>query len=171
MTTKSLFAAAAVLAAIAAPAMAQSVTPGHALLAAAAGVDAADYSLGQIVRLNQAVREGDATTVNFILSNPQSDVVAAARNNPNFVTDGELQLAAKSGVEATGYTLGELVRLNEAVRDGDALTFGYVRSGANRATPADAATVTPAEAQLAASLGVDPAEYTLSELGDLRADR
>lgn len=170
MTTKSLLAA-AVLAAVAAPAVAQSVSPGHAQLAANAGVDAADYSIAQILRLNAAIREGDATTAKFILANRTSGVVAASRNDPGFVTDAELQLAAVSGVEAADFTLAELVRLNDAAREGDVTAANYVRTGANRDTEADASIVTPAEAQLAATLGVDPADYTLSGLGALRADR
>ena len=59
---KTLFATAAIALTVSAPAFADSQ------LAASLGVDAGDYTLSELVRLDAAVRDDDHATIRFILS-------------------------------------------------------------------------------------------------------
>jgi hypothetical protein len=54
--------------------------------------------------------------------------------------------------------------MNAARNEGDDASEAFVESHASRAEANPAYVVTAGEAQLAASLGVDPAEYTLADL-------
>ena len=56
------------LVALAVPAMAQGVNPGQAQLAALLGVDAAAYSLSELIQLHTAKVDGDTNAYDFILN-------------------------------------------------------------------------------------------------------
>nr|WP_272214519.1 hypothetical protein [Marinicella sp. W31]MDC2880139.1 hypothetical protein [Marinicella sp. W31] len=61
----------------------------------------------------------------------------------------------------------EMMAIAEARRENDVHTEKFLISKNNRIASNPAEIVTPGEAQLAAQLGLDPAEYTLSELSKL----
>ena len=78
--------------------------------------------------------------------------------------DSSGQLAKLAGVAPGTYSASELALIIDANKNKNAQYKAYILSGANRVASAEAAVVTPGEVQLAASLGVDPAQYTLAEL-------
>lgn len=132
-------------------ALAQGIPAGEVQLAASAGVAPGVYSSAQMVQLIEARRDGDADRVSFILAQGTSTSRA--------------DFAASSPVtSASGRSAADLVLLNEARRENDAQAVAFILSGGARSTGSDASIVTPGEAQLAAIVGVDPADYTLSEL-------
>lgn len=156
MSIKTLSTAVA-FALVAGAAAAQTVSPGDAQLAALAGVEPGVYSRAQLIQLNEARRDGDANRVRFILGQTGAD---ASRN----------EFGAASPVVGSGLTAAEQLALTEARRENDRNTERYILSGANRAAVANpASVVTPGEAQLAALVGVDPADYTLAELVALQS--
>jgi hypothetical protein len=85
---------------------APAATPGAAQLAASLGVDAGQYSLNELIRLEEAQRENDDETTAFILSGQNRVESGNPAQNA-----GAQQLAALLGVNAADYTLAELTAL------------------------------------------------------------
>lgn len=129
-------------------------TPGDVQLALSAGVEPGKYTRAEMINIADARAEGDTARLNFFLSG----------DNRRTEIPGNAQLAAAAGVPEGRYTAAELQRLIEARAEGDNATIRFILSGDNRRTPDPAEVVTPGEAQLAAAVGVDPAQYTLTEL-------
>ncbi len=150
---------AAVLALAAGTSLASAASPGIQQMANQAHVSADAYTPAEIARLIEAQREGDAETVRAILNHAITDGSNTVGSAANAQFEGLL------GVEPGRYTTAELVALERAQLDNDPRAAAYILTGANRAAPADASAVTPGEAQIAARLGVNPADYTLNELG------
>lgn len=149
-----------VLAALSGAASAASLQPrynaGDAQLALSAGVAPGEYSRAELINIIEARRDNDASRLNYYLSGANRSENAA---NPAAVA----QIAAEAGVRGGDYSVAELLRLIDARRDGDTNTVDFiVNRAAKPANPAEV--VTPGEAQLAAAIGVDPAQYTLAEL-------
>ncbi len=140
---------------------ANAVSPGLSQLAVQAGVEPGAYTASELARLIEAKRDNDAELVRFILNHGAADASDAVG------TAGNAQFEGTLGVEAGRYTTAELVAISNARLENDAEAEAYVRSGANRAAPADASVVTPGEAQIAAGLNLDPARYTLADLAAL----
>jgi hypothetical protein len=138
----------------------ETVSPGHAQLAVLAQVDAGDYTTAEILAILSARSEGDTAGEEFVLSHANR----AEANGPEVVTPGEKQIAASLGVDPADYTLAELTMMSAARSEGDDAGQDFVMSHASRAEANPAEVVTAGEVQLAASLGVDPADYTLAEL-------
>jgi hypothetical protein len=132
-----------------------------AQLSALAGVTAGQYSAAELQSIIDARRDNDTSALNFYLS--------GANRTGNVQGDSSGQLANLAGVAPGTYSASELALIIEARKDNDADTAAYVLSGKNRGVAADASAVTPGEAQIAAALGLDPAEYTLSDLSRLWA--
>ena len=128
-----------------------------AQLAHSAGVQPGVHTAAEMVNIIEARRENDTSALNFYLSGQNR--VAEAK-----VTQGTGQLAEIAGVEPGKYTAAELLKIIAARQDGDTASALYVLSGENRKAASPASAVTPGEAMLAASAGVDPAQYTLAEL-------
>ncbi|MFD1911374.1 hypothetical protein [Halodurantibacterium flavum] len=80
------------------------------------------------------------------------------------------QLEAQLGVPAGQFTTAELIQLGEARRENDAVGEQFILSGANR-TQANSHVVSRGKAQLSSQLGVNPAEFTTSELIQLHVAR
>lgn len=131
-------------------------------LAAAAGVPAGQYTAAELQSIIDARRENDLAKLNFFLS-------GANRAAAEVQGDSAGQLAKIAGVQPGAYSASELQMIIDARKENDRDRVAYVLSGTNRVAPAAAEVVTPGEAQLAASLGVDPAKYTLAELTALTA--
>lgn len=148
-------------------ALAQSVNPGVAQLAASAGVSAEGFTQAQLIRLIQAQEDNDRETIAFILSQRSSDI---SRSDMGGVTPGAAQLAASLGVEPGRYTVNELIRLERAVEANDDETINFILSGTIR-EQAGETTANAGALQLAALLGVNAADYSLSELTALYTAR
>lgn len=149
-----------VLAAFAGAASASSLQPvyngGDAQLALSAGVKPGEYSRAELINILESKRENDETRLNFYLSGANR---AEGATNPAAFA----QLAAAAGVKGGDYSVADLQRLIEARRDNDDTAIRFILAG-GAATANPAEVVTPGEAQLAAAVGVDPAQYTLAEL-------
>ena len=126
-------------------------------LALSAGVQPGQYTAAELVNIIEARRENDSSALNFYLSGEN-------RVSETKVVQGTGQLAEIAGVEPGKYTAAELLNIITARSDGDTGTAAYFLSGENRKAVSPASAVTPGEAMLAASAGVDPAQYTLAEL-------
>jgi hypothetical protein len=127
-------------------------------LALSAGVQPGEYSRAELINIIEARKEGEETRLNYFLSGANRASSTAASNA------GVDQLAASAGVEPGQFSANELQRLIKAQADDDTTTERFILSGASRNAANPAEVVTPGEAQLAASIGVDPAQYTLAEL-------
>jgi hypothetical protein len=81
------------------------------------------------------------------------------------------QLARIAGVSPNGFTQAQLFRLIKAQDEGDRDEIDFILSqrdgSVGRAELAGEAGTSLGKAQLAAALGVDPQDYTLSELTGL----
>ena len=133
-----------------------------AQLAARAGVEVGAYSVSELNALIQARKDGDANAESFVLNRG-----LRAEVKPG--TAAAAQLEAALNVEPGRYTYPELLAIAVSRSRNDAPGVALTISGLNRTASNDASVVTPAEAQLAAQLGVDPAAYTLAELTALNA--
>lgn len=132
-----------------------------AQLAALAGVTVGQYSAAELQSIIDARRDNDTSALNYYLS--------GANRNGDVQGDTSGQLANLAGVAAGTYSASELALIIEARKDNDADRAAFILSGKNRTVSAEAAAVTPGEAQIASALGLDPAAYTLSELTRLWA--
>ena len=147
---------------------AQTVNPGVAQLAASVGVSATSFTPAQLIRLEQAQRENDQHAIDFILSQANGSVSRSDKGAS--LSAGDVQLSRIAGVEPGLYSTSELVRLIDAQRDNDSELVRFITSGADRQSADESLVVSPGKAQLAALLGVNPAEYTLAELVQLSSD-
>lgn len=92
------------------------------------------------------------------------------------VSPGIAQLAAQAGVDAAHYSADEVIALWNAKRDNDAAApYAAPAHGvaSNVTLSSGGAAISAGHAQLAAQLGVDPAEYSIAQiiaLKDARAD-
>ncbi|MCZ8078254.1 MAG: hypothetical protein RSE12_02200 [Fuscovulum sp.] len=159
---RNFTASALILAALTGAAAASSAQPGlnagDVQLALSAGVQPGEYSRAELINIIEARKEGEETRLNYFLSGANRASSTAASNA------GVDQLAASAGVEPGQFSANELQRLIKAQADDDTTTERFILSGASRNAANPAEVVTPGEAQLAASIGVDPAQYTLAEL-------
>ncbi|WP_156894302.1 hypothetical protein [Rhodobacter xanthinilyticus] len=110
-------------------ASAAEINPGVAQLAAQLGVSASEYTVVELNQLAAAKRDGDQSTVDFLLSHFNRAAEGAASVNP-----GKAQFAAQLGVDASQYTGAELQQILNARRDGDLQAEAFVRSHTNRQT-------------------------------------
>lgn len=144
-----------------------SANPGIDQLAAAAGVSADGFTQTQLVQLLDAQRDNDTQRVQFILSQAGAGTVAISNMGPTGASS-DAQLAAKAGVEPGRFTVNELERLILADRENDTQTRAFILSGQNRVEATG--TITPGMQQLAATLGVNAADYTLLELTEMYSE-
>jgi hypothetical protein len=79
-------------------------------------------------------------------------------------TPGAAMMAQLLGVEPGAYTIAEMIRLERAILEGDIQKRDFILSHDNRDGSAPASEVTPGEAQMAALLGVDPADHAVNDL-------
>ncbi|MDO8884872.1 hypothetical protein [Pseudotabrizicola sp.] len=144
-------------------------SPGIDQLANQAGVSPNGYTQAQLIELLQAQRENDDARVRFIMSQAaRTDVSRSAMGGATVSNDA--QLAAAAGVAPGLYTTNELQRLITAKRNNDTQLVDFILSGQNRAEGNPASVVTPGQVQMAAILGVDASQYTLTELTQLYAE-
>ena len=158
---RKLTLSALVLAAISGTALAASpqagLNAGDVQLALSAGVEPGRYSRAELIAILDAKRDNEPAKAEYYLSGANRAAITGD-------AAGWAQLAASLGVEPGRFTPAELLRLKEAYSDNDQEEVAFILSGDNRRAANPAEAVTPGEAQLAASIGVDPAQYTLAEL-------
>jgi hypothetical protein len=158
----------AVLALTAAPALASSGTD---QLALSLGVQPGALTASELTQLQSAINDDDRTRIDFILDRAAGNVGRADTSGAGYVSAGKSQIAAQVGVEAATFSTIDLIRLQDALRSGDEDTAAFILNGSDNGDVAtDRGTVTPGKAQLAASLGLNAAEYTTAELSKLYLD-
>lgn len=157
---KTIITSALILATVAGSAFAASpsanVTAGEAQIALAAGVQPGTVSKADLLAAIEAKRENDDTRAAYYLS---------ASSKPSAsISDsvGSAQLALEAGVEPGRFTTAELLELINAKRENDSTRVNFILSGANR--QGVSSDVTPGKVQLAATAGVNAADYSLSDL-------
>lgn len=96
-------------------------------------------------------------------------LIAAGAAQAQDISAGKAQIAAALGLDASQYSLAELSVIADARRDNNREVGQFYVSGANRAVSGGIGEVSPGKAQIAAQLGLDPAAYTLAELGQIKA--
>ncbi|WP_208351350.1 hypothetical protein [Pseudaestuariivita rosea] len=130
-------------------------------LARSVGVEPGVYTLNELAAI-KAARESD-DVIGF--GNRVSEVVSTQSIG---TSAGQAQLAASLGVDASDYTLGELAALKSA-HETDGENF-RVNVGPNEVISTQSG-ISAGHRQLAASLGLDANDYSLSELAAIKADR
>lgn len=157
---KTFVTSALILAAVSGAALASSALPGvnagDVQLARLAGVEPGRYSRVELISIIEAKRDNEDLTAQYFLSG--ANRTSAASND----SAGAVQLARIAGVEPGQFSVSELIQLIEAKRENDPAAVNYILSGANRQGESDG--ISPGKAQLAALAGVNPADYSLSEL-------
>ncbi|SDX92912.1 hypothetical protein [Roseicitreum antarcticum] len=148
-------------------ATAQSVSPGHEQFAAGLNLDATQYTMPELINIEQARQDNNRQTERFYLegTNRQS------RGGVGEVSPGKAQFAAPLGVNAADYTMNELIALSVAQREDDAQTEAFIRSKQNRQSYGNVSEVSRGKAQFANGLGVNAADYSLNELVALSVKR
>lgn len=138
---------------------------GNEQLAKQLGVDAADYTTGELTQM-KCIMDGDHSAAE------QARLLAGVKGFgtvPQEAADAsEEQLAQTLGVDASEYTIDQLVLLKSMMEDDQCSVsdpMEFVKSG-EKLTPESAS----AKVQLAATLGVNPTAYTLAELVKMKFD-
>lgn len=146
---------------------AEGISPGHAQFAATLNLDAAQYSLEELSNIQAARRDNDVNAERFYLTGASRE----NRGGVGQVSPGKAQLAAPLGVNAAEYSLAELIALTEARSENDTHAEAFILSRQNHVNRGGVGEVSHGKAQLAAGLGVNAAEYSLSELVALSVER
>ena len=133
-----------------------------AQLAGAAGVAAGQFTATELQSIINARLENNQTALNYYLS---------GANRSENKGDSSGQLAKLAGVAPGAYSASELQMILNAQRNNEPEQAAYVISGANRKAVDAVGTVTAGKAQIAALLGLNPADYTLAQLVALDAAR
>ncbi len=118
---KTLALTTALIASLAVPAFASDS------LARSLGVAPGAYSTGELIRLRQAIDDGDEIYEAF-LRNGGSETVSTQSFGGNFGHDA---LARSLGVDGADYTTSQLIRLRQAVEDEDEAYEAFLRNGGN----------------------------------------
>lgn len=157
MSLKTVAFAALVSVAAAGSVFAAGANPGKEQIAAKLGVDASQFTLSQLVQLEEAARDNDRQAFKFIQDQAAGKIHEASSTSP-----GNVQRALTLGVEPGRFTPAELTQLEVARKNGDSEVWRFITTGANRTAKGDSNNA--GKAQLAASLGVNAADYSLNEL-------
>ncbi|SEM57846.1 hypothetical protein SAMN04488103_101532 [Gemmobacter aquatilis] len=91
-------------------------------------------------------------------------VVAASGASASVTNPGKAQIAAQLGLDASEYSSTELSLIAKARKDADHKAEAFYLSHTNREVRDAVGQVNPGKAQIAAQLGLDPAEFTSAEL-------
>ena len=130
-------------------------------LARSLGVEPGVYSTSELIALRSALENDEQAAARAILSR---DVTKGAVDSP-------AQLAASVGVDDS-YSLADVAALRSAESDDEQAAVNFIRESGGvtkGVTTSTKSGVSAGQAQLAASLGVNPTEYSLSELVKLKS--
>ena len=129
-------------------------------------VDTSQYTAAEQAFLKTADWQEDRAQINAILNGESSvGITASSKSAPS---SGAEQLAHSVGVDAGAYSLADLATLKTANPEESRNLISATLNQATSDTLSDG--VTPARAQIAASLGVDASDYTLPELVSMKGD-
>jgi hypothetical protein len=152
----------AVMAQDLAAATVEATNPGHIQHAAALGVDPALFTEADLVALGRAMAENDATTVAWLKNRA---IGRGVTTTPQSTNPGHLQHAASLGVDPALFSEADLVALDRAMDDNDAVTVAWLKNRAiGRGVTTTPQSTNPGHVQHAASLGVDPALFSEADL-------
>lgn len=143
---------------------AHAASPAAEQLAAKLGLNADAYSVTELNIIDRARQDGDTTTANFYIKG--GNRVALPEN----VTPGRAQIAANLGLDPANYTLAELTIIDSARQARNTELAAFYTSGRNRDIRGGVGEVSEGKAQLAASLGLNPADYSLTQLAQRYLD-
>jgi hypothetical protein len=143
---------------------ANAASPAAEQLAAKLHLNADAYSLTELNQIDQALRDGDAQAANYYIKGENRVAL------PTAVTPGRAQIAAQLGLDPANYTLAELSVIDSARKANNAELAAFYTSGRNRDVAGGVGVVSPGKVQLAASLGVNPADYSLTQLAAMYLD-
>lgn len=147
--------------AIAAPAFAGNYTAGEAQLAYSVGVEPGVYTVAELTQIERAQWENDLVLEQNLLNRVTLGGNVSTRNAPS---DGAKQLAAIEGVSANQFSVSQIIRLSDADFDNDLILAQEISRENSAIAPVG---ISAGRAQLAATLGVNAADYTLAELVQL----
>lgn len=134
-------------------------------LARQLGVAPGAYTDAQLIQLDAAKRDREFDTYNFILS--QGNGVASRGDSAGSATVsvGAAELAKSLGLAPGAYSVSSMIQLQNAIDDRDTQAISFILGGSKDGNSGnDRGVVTPGKADLARALGLDPANYTTSEL-------
>lgn len=142
-------------------------------LARSLGVEPDLYSLSQLALLKSLQEDGNAAfRIGMVLKHPEGaggDRITDHRTGLDPNTAGWVSIALSLGVEPGQYTPAQLLLLRSAMEDGDQTLVALIKSGEVIHSGTDRGQVSPGEAQLARSLGLEPGLYSLSQLAQLKS--
>lgn len=136
-------------------------------LALSASVEPGQYTTSQLVQLMAAEADDNTALYNHLIEEFDTNVVSTQSGG---ISAGHQQLAASLGVSANDFSLSELVQLRSARDNDDASMERFIMSVAGDVISTQSGGISGGQAQLAASLGVNPADYSLSELTRMYID-
>lgn len=136
-------------------------------LAHSVGVEPGQYTTAQLVQLMTAQTDDNTALFNHLLDEFDSNVISTQSGG---ISAGHRQLAASLGVDPTDFSVAELVQLRVAREDGDAIAERAIMANGGDVISTQSGGITGGQRQLAASLGVDPADYTVNELAGMYID-
>lgn len=130
--------AALVIAAAAGAATAQTATPGNVMLSNLQDVTPGTYTIAELIQLGNVRSEGDSRVAeNYILNQTAGSVTGRANTAGVYAANaGANQLAAKLGVDASAFTLPQLIQLDNAVQENDRTTIRAIFQDAGVTAPA-----------------------------------
>ena len=166
MVTKTVLAVLALT--VAAPAFANS---GADQLALTLGIQPGVLTANELTQLQAAVNDDDQSRIDFIIARAEGRVSRADTSGVGLSNPGKVQIASEVGVDAAAFSTTDLIRLQDALRSGDKETAAFILNGSdNGGATTDRGVVSPGKAQLAATLGLNAADYTTAELSRLYLD-
>ena len=126
------------------------------------GVTPGAYTAEELIDLTRAYEENDQARISFILAGGSNPV------DPD--NAGTRQIAASLGVSADAFTLAQLIDLQRATEDNDQARIAFILSNGSApgVTVSGRDQVSGGKQQLAASIGVNGADFTLAQLIDLQ---
>ncbi|GAA0302934.1 hypothetical protein [Rhodovulum strictum] len=148
-------------------AQAQSVNGGAAQLALQIGVTPGEYSVAQLVRMRTALEDGNMTEFRHIRDRLRHG--GFSTNTAPSV--GRVALAERMEIDANEMSYADTLLLGMAKSTGQTGPVAAFWKNRDPNNPSRRASyVSPGEAQIAAGLGVDPADYTLAELVQMKVE-
>ena len=166
MTRTRILAAAAVAVAatIAAPALANDQ------LARSLGVEPGAHTTAELSLMRKAQEENDDLLHRTIVERAEGRGAEVLSTQSIGVSAGHAQLARSLGVEPGTHSLAELTRLKTAMEEDDRQRIDLITEGGDEVVSTQSVGTSAGKAQLAASLGVNPEDYTTAQLAKMHID-